>query len=92
MIRVCLSQCYNRLAYYGSSAGDLRESARAILERTKLWPDNADQLLKTAKDLNDLAEQVTSRGRGHLSAENRAERDGYLAESRRVRQAAEATR
>jgi tetratricopeptide (TPR) repeat protein len=89
MIRVCLSQCYNRLAYYGSSAGDLRGAARAILERTKLWPDNANQLIKTSEELNDLAGQVTSRGRGHLSVEDQAERDRYLAESRRVRQAAE---
>jgi tetratricopeptide (TPR) repeat protein len=90
MIRVCLSQCYNRLAYYGSSAGDFRGAADAILARTRLWPDSTQQLIKSADDFASLAEQVTVRARGHLSAEDRAEQDRYLAEGRRVRQAADA--
>jgi tetratricopeptide (TPR) repeat protein len=85
-----LSKCYNRLAFYSSSGGDLRGAADAILERTKLWPDDAEQLTKTADDFDGLAERVATRSRGHLSREDQAERDHYLAESRRIRQAAEA--
>jgi serine/threonine protein kinase len=90
IIRVCLSQCYNRLAYYGSSAGDLRGAADAILARTRLWPDSTQQLFKSADDFAALAERVTARSRGPLSRDDQAERDHYLSESRRVRQAAEA--
>jgi tRNA A-37 threonylcarbamoyl transferase component Bud32/tetratricopeptide (TPR) repeat protein len=88
--RVWLSQCYDRLVFYGSQRGALRGAADAILERTRLWPDNGNQLAKSADDFSSLAEQVTARTCGHLSPENQAERDRYLTESRRIRQAAEA--
>jgi tetratricopeptide (TPR) repeat protein len=80
-----LSQCYDRLVFYGASAGNLRVAADAILERTKLWPDDPAQLGKSADDFNALAAQVTARDPGHLSRKNQAERDHYLAESLRIR-------
>jgi serine/threonine protein kinase len=92
LARLRLSRCYGRLVFYGSQAGDLRGAAEAILERTRLWPDNAKQLGKSADDFAALAQRVTARDRGHLSHEDQAERDRYLAESRRIRQAAEAAR
>jgi tetratricopeptide (TPR) repeat protein len=90
LYRVNLDNCYSRLVFYGSRAGDLRGAANAILERSRLWSDNAQQLAQAAEDFDALAERVTARSRGHLSREDQAERDHYLAESRRVRQAAEA--
>jgi hypothetical protein len=88
--RAFLSKSYDRLVFYGTQAGDWRGSADAISERTKLWPDNAKQLAKSADDFAVLAQRVTARARGPLSREDQAERDHDLAESRRVRQAAEA--
>jgi tetratricopeptide (TPR) repeat protein len=86
--RTSLSRCYDRLVFYGSSGGDLRGAADAILDRTKLWPDDAGQLAKTAEDFDGLAKRVTARNGGQLSSDDQAERDRYLAESRRFRQAA----
>jgi tetratricopeptide (TPR) repeat protein len=88
--RASLSACYNRLSFYHSLTGDLRGAADAILERTKLWPNNPEQLAMTAEDFSGLAKRVTARSQGHLSHEDEAERDHYLAESRRLRVAAEA--
>ncbi|HEV3298090.1 MAG TPA: serine/threonine-protein kinase [Planctomycetaceae bacterium] len=88
--RVRLSQCYNRLVYYGSSAGDLRTAADAILAGIKFSPNNSQQLAKFADDFAALAEQVTIRARAHLAREDQAERDHYLSESRRLRHAANA--
>jgi hypothetical protein len=88
--RVRLSQCYNRLVYYGSSAGDLRTAADAILARSSLLPTNALELAKSADDFAALAEKVTVRARGHLGREDQAERNHYLSESRRLRHAADA--
>ncbi len=88
--RVRLSQCYNRLVYYGSSAGHLRTAADAILARIGLSPNSSQQLVKSADDFAALAEQVTARTRGHLGREDQAEREHYLSESRRLRHAADA--
>jgi hypothetical protein len=88
--RLWLTKCYNELVFYGSRGGDLRGAADAILERTRLWPGNAKQVAQAAEDFETLAERVTARSRGHLTREDQTERDHYLAESRRVRRAAEA--
>jgi hypothetical protein len=80
-----LSRCYDRLVHFSSRGGDLPGAAAAILERTKLWPGDANQRAQSAKDFDELAERVAARARGPLSREDRAERDHYLAESRRVR-------
>jgi tetratricopeptide (TPR) repeat protein len=87
--RVCLSRYYDRSFFYGTRAGDIRGAATAIVERTKLWPGDVKQLVKAADDFNTLAGQVTARSQGHLSAEDQAERARYLAECRRMQQAAE---
>jgi serine/threonine protein kinase len=86
-----LSQCYNRLVYYGSSAGDRRTAVDGILARTRLWPGDARQLTKSADDFAALAERVTVRAHGHLSPVDQRERDHYLSESRRLRKAAKVT-
>jgi tetratricopeptide (TPR) repeat protein len=90
--RIRLRQCYNRLVYYGSNAGDLRTAAEAILVRIKLSPNDSQELVKAADDFAALAEKVTTRHQGHLPREDQAEHDQYLAESRRFRQAAETAR
>lgn len=87
--RGLLSSGYDRLVFYGSRGGDLSAAAHAILARTKLWPNNARQLTQSADDFESLAEDTTAGGKGHLSQKDRAQRDGYLASSRRLRQAAE---
>jgi len=88
--RVRLSKCYNRLVFYGSSVGDLRTAADAILGQIRLSPNDKQQLAKSADDFAALAEQVTARARGPLAREDQAERDHYLSESRRLRHAADA--
>jgi tetratricopeptide (TPR) repeat protein len=88
--RVSASKFYDRLVFFGSLAGDLRGASDAILERLKLWPDDPKRLTQAADDFAALAERVTGRSRGRLSREDQEERDRYLAESRRARQAAEA--
>jgi tetratricopeptide (TPR) repeat protein len=88
--RVRLGQCYNRLIYYGSSAGELRTAADAILEQIRLSPHDAHQLVKSADEFDTLGTLVTTRTHGHLSGSDQAEREHYLAESRRIRKAAEA--
>jgi hypothetical protein len=90
MNRARLSQCYNRLIYYGSQAGDLRTAADAILAETKLSPNDARQLAKSADNFTALAEQVSVRAHGHLSTADQREHDHYLSESRRLRHAADA--
>jgi tetratricopeptide (TPR) repeat protein len=88
--RVALSQSYDRLVFYASRAGELRLAADTISERTRLWPTDATQQAQSAEDFETLAEQVATRNGGHLSREDRAERDDYLAESRRLRPSAKA--
>ncbi len=89
--RVSLSQCYNRLVHYDSISGDLQVAADAISARSALWPNNTQQLAKSADDFDALAKQVAARARGRLSAQDQAERDHYLSESKRLRQAAKVT-
>jgi tetratricopeptide (TPR) repeat protein len=83
--RVCLSQAYDRLVFYGSRAGDLRLAADAILSRTKLWPNDAQQQAQSAEDFQTLAKEVTARAHGPLSRQDQAEREHYLAEAKRIR-------
>jgi tetratricopeptide (TPR) repeat protein len=86
--RVRLSRCYDRLAHWGGLRGDRATVAAALLEQEKLWPDNAEGLMKVSRDFRKLAEAV-GQGRERLSPEEQAERRRYLAESDRVRRAAE---
>jgi serine/threonine protein kinase len=88
--RQLLTKSYNKLVFYGARGGDLRGAADAIRERSKLWPGDAKQLVQSAEDFETLAEQVTAGSHGHASPEDQAERDKYLAESQRIRQAAKA--
>jgi tetratricopeptide (TPR) repeat protein len=88
--RAWLSQCYDRLVFYGSRAGKLDGAAGAILERSKLWPEDPMKLIQSAEDFASLAEQVIGRRHAKLSPEDQAERDRYLAESRHAREAADA--
>jgi tetratricopeptide (TPR) repeat protein len=88
--RQWLTKCYNELVFYGSRGGDLRGAADAIRERTKLWPGDGKQLAQGAQDFEALAERVTAGSHGHVSPEDQAERDKYLAESQRIRQSVKA--
>jgi tetratricopeptide (TPR) repeat protein len=90
--RAWLSRSYDRLILYGAKAGDLQGAAEAIRERTKLWPGDVAQIFKAADDFESLAQQVTTRSRAKLSPEDQAERDRYLAESHRAKEAANAAR
>jgi tetratricopeptide (TPR) repeat protein len=90
IFRAELSRGYDRLAYFSSEADDVAGAADAILKRTSLWPDKAAQLAKSADDFMSLAEQVSARSHGTLSSRDQAERDHYLAESARLRRAADA--
>jgi len=56
--RIGLSRCYQRIAYWGSLCGKRAEAAAALLEREKLWPDDAMELLDLAKEFEELAEAV----------------------------------
>ena len=61
-----------------------------MLEREKLWPDDSDRLMGLSRDFKELAEEMARRPKS-LSAEEQSARQHYLAESERIRQAAEAT-
>ncbi len=89
--RVGLSRCCDRLARWCGLAGDRAGAAAALLEREKLWPNDAEQLRKVADDFRQLAEDV-SKGREQLSPAEQAERQRYLAEVGRVGRAADAVR
>jgi tRNA A-37 threonylcarbamoyl transferase component Bud32 len=86
--RARLSICYDRLVHYGSRGGDLPGAAAALLEREKLWPGDAAELTKIADDFKELADLVDVRAKGKLSPQDRAEKSHYLAESKRLRDAA----
>jgi tetratricopeptide (TPR) repeat protein len=86
--RATLSSCYDRLVYFGSRAGDLSGAAAALLEREKLWSDDTVELRKTADSFEGLAGWVTVRAKGQLTPPQQAERSHYLAESKRLRDAA----
>jgi serine/threonine protein kinase len=87
--RDSLSRSYGRLVFYGSRDGELRLAADAILERIKLWPGDPKRSAQAAEDFQTLAEHVATRSKDQLSAEDRAERDRYLTQCRKFRQAAE---
>jgi tRNA A-37 threonylcarbamoyl transferase component Bud32 len=86
--RATLSKCYDRLVHFGSRAGDLSGAAAALLEREKLWPDDAAELTKIANDFKELAGWVDIRAKGQLTSQQQAEKNHYLAESKRVLDAA----
>jgi hypothetical protein len=88
--RARLSRCYDQLIFYGSRGGDLRGAADAILERDKLSPHEANKLAQSAEDFETLADRVSARAHGRLTRQDQAERDRYVAESRRLREAAKA--
>jgi len=83
LYRVRLSRCYGWLAYYGGLAGDRPAAAAALLERQRLWPDDAKELQDIAHRFEKLAEAV-GKGRKQLLAEEQAERQRYLTESQRA--------
>jgi hypothetical protein len=89
--RLALSRCYDRLAYWSSQRGDWAAVAAALLEREKLWPDDAAQLMKVSHDFQELAEALGKGGK-QLSPQEQAEQQRYVAESERARRAAEAVR
>jgi hypothetical protein len=91
LYRVRLSRCYDRLAHWSGLRGDRAGAAAALLEREKVWPGDAKGLLEVSSDFGKLAEAV-GKDPEKLSPQERAERDRYLAESERVRKAAEAAR
>jgi len=68
----------------------LRGAAEAILERTKLCPNDPDQQARSAEDFETLATQVTARGHGQLSREDQIERDHYREESKWMCEASKA--
>jgi tetratricopeptide (TPR) repeat protein len=84
-----LDRCYGRLANWSTLKGDWAGTAAALLEREKLWPEDSDRLIGLSRDFKELAEEM-ARVPGSLSAEAQSARQHYLAESERIRQAAEA--
>ena len=56
--RVVLSVRYDRLAYFTRLRCNYQEAEAMLLEREKLWPNNAEQLLKIAQDFEELAEMA----------------------------------
>lgn len=87
--RVALSKCYDRLLHFASQAGDFATAAGALMEREKLWTDNREKLIEVSDDYVELARKVVM-GKDVLSAKEKGERDHFLAEGKRVRQAAAA--
>jgi tetratricopeptide (TPR) repeat protein len=85
-----LSRCYDKLAHWSGLHGDRAGAAAALLEREKLWPGDAEQLLEVSRDFQELAEAV-SKGRKKLSPQEQAERQRYLDHSARAKRAAEST-
>jgi tetratricopeptide (TPR) repeat protein len=86
--RATLSSCYDRLVYFASRGGDISGAAAALLQREKLWPDDAAELTKIANDFEGLAGWVDIRAKGQLTPQQQAEKGHYLAESKRIRDAA----
>jgi tRNA A-37 threonylcarbamoyl transferase component Bud32/tetratricopeptide (TPR) repeat protein len=87
--RYRLRRSYDRLYYYAAESADCQTAAAALVEREKLWPDDAAKLAGIADDYDALVKQIDGRKKD-LSASEKMERDKYLAQSRRARQAAEA--
>jgi tetratricopeptide (TPR) repeat protein len=91
IFRMWLSRCYDRVAHYSALAGDRPGAALALLERKKLWPGNAEELMKVSADFQNLAKDM-GKGGVSLSPPEQEERQRYLAEAERARGAAEAVR
>jgi tetratricopeptide (TPR) repeat protein len=89
-LRIYLDGCYDSLVDCGIRRGDWSGASAALHEREKLWPDDSDKLMGLSRGFKKLAEEMT-RGRNGLSAGEQSAREHYLAESERIRQAAEAT-
>jgi tetratricopeptide (TPR) repeat protein/tRNA A-37 threonylcarbamoyl transferase component Bud32 len=89
-LRIYLDGCYDLLLDCGIRRGDWSGSAAALHEREKLWNNDSDRLMGLSLDFKKLADAM-ARGSKQLSAEEEAARQHYLAESERIRQAAEAT-
>jgi serine/threonine protein kinase/tetratricopeptide (TPR) repeat protein len=87
--RRVLSRCYDRLVHWGMLHGDRATAAAALGEREKLWPNNAEELMEVGRDFEKLAQEV-AKGRQQLSPPEQAERQHYLQESARLKQAAQA--
>jgi serine/threonine protein kinase len=87
--REALSRCYERLVYWDGLRGDWTGAADTLLEREKLWPDNAKELIKVSTDFEELAQQMTRRHQ-NLSENEQAQRLRFLTESRRTKRAAQA--
>ena len=62
-------------------------AAAALHEREKLWPNDAERLMRLSREFKELAEAM-ARGPKSLSAQEQSARQHYLAESERTRQAA----
>jgi tetratricopeptide (TPR) repeat protein len=86
--RATLNSCYDRLVYFGSLGGDLPSAVAALLEREKLWSDDVANLTRIADDFKRLADWIDVRAKGQLSPQQQAEKSRYLAESKRIRDAA----
>jgi tetratricopeptide (TPR) repeat protein len=84
-----LSRCYGRLSDCGGHRAPPAVVATALLEQEKLWPDNAKELAEVSEDFRKLAE-VVGHDKARLSPEELAEQQGYLAQSDRLKHAAEA--
>jgi serine/threonine protein kinase len=87
--RQVLSRCYDRLVHWGGLRRDWTGAGDALLEREKLWPDSAIELLKVSRDFEELAREMTRRAQP-LSENEQAQRLRFLAESQRTKRAAQA--
>jgi hypothetical protein len=88
LYRAQLGRCYGFLVHWGGLRGDRATVAAALLEQEKLWRGDAEKLMKVSRDFRELAEAV-GRERERLTPDDLAERQRYLAESERIRQAVE---
>lgn len=82
-----LSRCYDRLVYWSSLAGDWPQAAAALLEREKLWPNDAKELTRVSRDWRELADDI-AQNRKHPLPQEEAQRRRCLTESERTRQLA----
>ncbi len=81
--RISLSRCYDRLFDRNRLLANWKDAAAALLEREKLWPDDAAELRSVALDFEDLANSLSMRPRP-LSPEEQLERQSYFDQSARV--------
>jgi tetratricopeptide (TPR) repeat protein len=86
-LRVYLSLCYELLAECGIRRRDWSGAAAALCEKEKLWPGDAERLLKVSDEFKTLAEEMTRAGK-ELSSREQTQRQHFLAESVRIKEAA----